>query len=384
MSRSLIPFTKPFYFPACEANVAKVFNELKPASGNNYFSYKSQDILEQMFGKMVLITPSCTAALEMAALALDLGPEDEVIVPSYTFTSTANAFALRGVTIKFADIDETGNITLENIKVKLTTRTRCVVVVHYGGVAAANIVEISEEMRRMGIFVVEDVAQGFDLSVNGKMVGTFGDFGALSFHDTKNIPCGEGGALIVSNPKYQDLIHLIQEKGTDRHKQKSGLISKYKWQTLGSSYVVSEFTAAIICGQLAQARAFKEKRKKIIRRYHELLNSLSQFKTFQIPFCSDCNGHMFYLLADSLEVRDKVVRVLTSNNITAVSHYELLDESPFLNPSKEKRSDLSNSRKMADGIIRLPLFFELSEDSQDYICDQVKKIDEALYNNRLV
>ncbi len=338
--------------------------ELGKLSGNGVFTQKCQQYFEHRYGfKKCLLTTSCTDALEMAALLLEIQEGDEVIMPSFTFVSTANAFILRGAKIVFADSrqDHPG-MDEDSIANLLTDKTKAIVVVHYAGVAT-DMDKIIAIANRFGIKIVEDAAQSIDGFYKGKPLGSLGHLSAFSFHETKNIQCGEGGMLVINDPKLFKRSEIIWEKGTNRAAFHRGEISKYEWIDLGSSFLPSELSAAFLFAQLERLDSIQGKRKEIWNHYYTLLKSSEKqhgFKLANIPDFADNNAHMFYLLFDHPDGRRKALEKLNSAGILAVSHYLPLHLSEFYLNSKGTSSNLKYSEHYAECLLRLPLFFELS------------------------
>lgn len=326
-----------------------------------------------------MLTTSCTDALEMAAILLDIKSGDEVIMPSYTFVSTANAFILRGATIKFVD-SRTDHPGMDESKVAalITEKTKAIVVVHYAGVACDMDV-IMDVAKRNNIFVVEDAAQAIEAYYKGKPLGSFGDLAAFSFHETKNISCGEGGMLVVNNEKFLARAEIIWEKGTNRNAFFRGEVDKYGWVDIGSSFLPSELNAAFLFAQLENMDGIQEKRKNIWNYYHEKLQRLGNkhlIKLINIPDFASNNAHMYYLLTDSLIQRDSLLAFLKKNDIYAVFHYQSLHASPYFT-SKHDGRVLPNCDRYGDCLIRLPLFHSLTEEEQNKVITTIEAYYEA-------
>jgi dTDP-4-amino-4,6-dideoxygalactose transaminase len=313
------------------------------------------------------MTPSCTAALEMAALLCRLEPGDEVIMPSYTFVSTASAFTLRGIEIVWCDIhNDTKNIDEVRIESLITPRTKAVVVVHYAGVACKMDV-IGDICRKHGLFLVEDAAQAVDCSFNGAPLGSFGDLAALSFHETKNIQCGEGGALLVNNPGMIDRAQFLRDKGTDRIHFNRGLVDKYTWVELGSSFMMSELQAAFLFPQLRDSVEINRNRVETWNRYYRLLSDLLPAEKLPvIPGNVRHNGHMFYILSDTLRQRAQMIESLKKNGIMAVFHYVPLHKAPFWK-GKYHHISLPVTEQVSDTLVRLPLYYNMAGDDVDNV-----------------
>lgn len=345
-------------------------------SGDGEFSRLCQRWFEQQLGcPKALLTPSCTQALEMAAMLIDIQPGDEVIMPSYTFVSTANAFALRGAKIVFVDIrPDTMNIDESLIESAITPKTKAIVPVHYAGVGCemATIMAIAE---RYGLFVIEDAAQGMSSNYKGKPLGSIGHMAAYSFHETKNCTSGgEGGLLIVNDGRFVERAEVIREKGTNRSQFFRGMVDKYTWVDLGSSYLLSELQAAYLWGELEMADAITENRLASWNTYREAFANLATSGKIEIPnIPDDCthNGHMFYLRCKNLTERTALLAHLKEKDILAVFHYVPLHSSPagqkFGRFHGEDRYTTQESERLA----RLPLWYGMTEDIQQQVVDRV-------------
>lgn len=324
-----------------------------------------------------LLTHSCTAALEMAALLLDLKPGDEVIMPSYTFVSTANAFVLRGAVPVFIDIrPDTLNMDEKLIEYAITSKTKAIVPVHYAGVAC-EMDTILAIAKRYNLAVVEDAAQGAQAFYKGKALGAIGDMGCLSFHATKNIISGEGGALFLRDETHGHYAEIIREKGTDRAHFLNGQIDKYTWQSIGSSYLPSEVTAAFLLSQLEQIKEITQKRLDIWRQYHQQLEELENKELMRrpmIPEECDHNAHMYYILVNHKKDRAKIIEQLKERGIHCVYHYVPLHSSPAGKKYAKTYGDLSYTNDLSERIIRLPLWFGLCQKDVFYITDNIRQI----------
>lgn len=299
--------------------------------GNGHYANKCCGWMEEKFqAKKVLLTPSCTAALEMCAILLDIKDEDEVILPSYTFVSTANAFVIRGAKCVFVDVrPDTMNIDENKIEAAITNKTKAIVVVHYAGVSC-EMDRIKEIAIKYDIPVVEDAAQGVMATYDGKFLGTFGDLGCYSFHETKNYTMGEGGALVINNEKYIERAEILQEKGTDRSKFFRGEIDKYSWVDIGSSYLASDIGAAYLYGQLLEADKINDDRRMSYSSYYHILKPLEEKGKINLPVVPDrCrhNGHMFFVKAKDLEERTQFINYMKEKDVHCVFHYVPLHSS---------------------------------------------------------
>lgn len=367
-----VPFNRPFmtgkelYYIA----EAKFGNML---AGDGPFTKQCHEWLERKSGcDKVLLTHSCTAALEMAALLLDIKPGDEVIMPSYTFVSTANSFVLRGGVPVFVDIrEDTLNLDERLIEAAITPRTRAIVPVHYAGVAC-EMDAIMTLANRHGLKVVEDAAQGVMASYKGRMLGSIGDLGAYSFHETKNVISGEGGALLVNDPALATRAEIIREKGTDRSRFFRGEVDKYTWQEVGSSFLPGELIAAFLWAQLEEAQSITNERLAIWQRYHELLVPFEQKGLLRRPIVpADCqhNAHMYYVLLAPEIDRQKVLSELKKNDIYSVFHYVPLHSSPAGQRYGRAHGELEVTVRQSERLVRLPLWVGLSPAQQDRIVE---------------
>jgi dTDP-4-amino-4,6-dideoxygalactose transaminase len=342
-------------------------------SGDGPFTKRCQQWIEVQTGcSKALLTHSCTSALDLAAILLDIQPGDEVILPSYTFVSTANAFVLRGAVPVFVDIrEDTLNLDENLIGDAITPRTRAIVPVHYAGVSC-EMDSILAIAKRHNLKVVEDAAQGVMASYRGRALGGIGDLGSFSFHETKNITCGEGGSLLVNDPRLVQRAEIIREKGTDRGRFFRGEVDKYTWQDVGSSFLPGEITAAYLQGQLEEARRITDGRLEAWRRYHELLAPFEQQGLFRRPFIPpDCqhNGHIYYILLAPEIDRQQVLDELKRSGIGAVFHYVPLHSSPAGMRFGRAHGELSLTTSLSQRLIRLPMWFGLSEAQQQRVVD---------------
>ena len=328
------------------------------------------------FTTKCLLTTSCTHATELAALLTDVGPGDEVIMPSYTFVSTADAFVLRGATPVFVDIrPDTMNLDEKLIEDAVTEKTRGIVPVHYAGVGC-EMDEIMDIARRHNLFVVEDAAQCILAEYKGKALGTIGDFGCFSFHETKNVSCGEGGALLIAHEKDIENAEIFREKGTDRSKYFRGQVDKYRWQNYGSSYLPSELNAAYLYAQLELADQITAARLAIWNQYREELSGLEQEGLIELPFVPEhCkhNGHMFYIKTKDMAERTALIDFLKKNDILAVFHYVPLHSAPAGLKFGRFHGEDRYTTKESERLLRLPLYYGLSEDQVSYISGKVKE-----------
>lgn len=351
-------------------------------AGDGEFTRKCNAWLEDRIGcSKALLTHSCTAALEMAALLADLEPGDEIIMPSYTFVSTANAFVLRGAVPVFVDIRaDTLNIDETKIEAALTDKTRAIVAVHYAGVACEmdTIMEIANRHR---LLVIEDNAQGLGSSYKGRPLGSIGHLAALSFHETKNIISGEGGALLVNSAKFSERAEMIWEKGTNRNQFFKGQVDKYTWVELGSSYLPSELIAAFLWAQLEQADDINPRRLDIWHNYHQQFAELEKQGKLRRPVIpADCqhNAHMYYLLLPDLQERTAFINSLKQHGIGAVFHYVPLHSSPMGKQYGRMSGELKNTDELSDKLVRLPMWLGLEEELDDVIQLIINILDSGM------
>ena len=355
-------------------------------SGNGAFARRCQEWLEQRTGSTrSLLTHSCTAALEMSALLTEVGPGDEVIMPSFTFVSTANAFALRGAVPVFVDIRaDTLNLDERLVEAAITPRTRVVVPVHYAGVGCEmdTIMDIARSHR---LAVVEDAAQGIMATYRGRPLGGIGDLGALSFHETKNLHCGEGGALLVNDARLADRADTLQEKGTDRRQFFRGQVDKYSWVDLGSSFLPSEISAAFLWAQLEEAEAIQARRHAIWAAYHDGLAELEARELLRrpvVPADRQHNAHLYYVLLPDLEARTRAIRDLKEAGVSAVFHYVPLHSAKAGARFGRAAGVLGVTDDISDRLIRLPLWPDLSSGDIDQVIDAVKRVTRGAVARR--
>ncbi|NJB37076.1 dTDP-4-amino-4,6-dideoxygalactose transaminase [Croceivirga sp. JEA036] len=375
----MIPFNKPFLVGK-ETEYIKEAVALGKLSGNGVFTKKCQSFFEEKYNfKKALLTTSCTDALEMAAILLNISPGDEVIVPSYTFVSSALAFVRQGARIVFADSKENHPGIDENkIEQLITHKTKAIVVVHYAGVACDMDV-IMNIANQYGVSVVEDAAQAVDSFYKNKPLGGIGHLATFSFHETKNIISGEGGLLVINDQNFMDRSEIIWEKGTNRSAFFKGEIDKYGWVDTGSSFLPSELIAAFLHAQLENLTEIQNRRKGIWNLYYEELKFLQQEGKLKLPFIPDYatnNAHMFYLLVNNLEERDKLISFLKNNGIHAVFHYLSLHKSDYYLNNQGGTDFLPKAEYYSDCLIRLPFFYELEEHKVRLITGMIKKYYE--------
>jgi dTDP-4-amino-4,6-dideoxygalactose transaminase len=365
----MIPFNKP-YLTGKELHYISDAHSRGQLAGDGYFTKKCNTWLEEKTGcHKALLTHSCTAALEMAAILADIQPGDEVIMPSYTFVSTANAFVLRGGVPVFVDIrEDTLNIDERLIEAAISPRTKAIVPVHYAGVAC-EMDTIMTIARNHNLLVIEDAAQGVMATYKGRPLGSIGDLGCYSFHETKNIICGEGGALLINNPVFADRSEIIREKGTNRSQFFRGQVDKYTWVDIGSSYLPGELIAAFLWAQMEEAHQITDIRRSICQRYSfDLGLTIEELGICQpnIPDYAFHNGHMFWLLLESLPVRDSFIQHMRQNGIHCVFHYVPLHTSPAFTRLYPRHFDLDVTASISERLVRLPVWVGIA-DLQDSI-----------------
>ena len=372
-----IPFNRPFLAGKELDYIAEAVIANQHLAGDGPFTKKCHIFLEDMLCcSKALLTHSCTAALEMVALLTDLKPGDEVIMPSFTFVSTANAFVLRGAVPVFVDIrEDTLNIDETIILQAITERTRGIVPVHYAGVPCemGRIMEIADTH---GLWVAEDAAHGFLSSYNGKFLGTIGDFGCLSFHETKNIISGEGGALLINSPQYAEKAEIVREKGTNRTQFRKGMVDKYSWVDIGSSYLPSDLIAAFLYSQLEHAHIIINSRRKMIHLYNELLKPLQDEGFIRLPLIENgsvCNGHMYYIVTRSQQERSSLIEFLADQGVSAVFHYVPLHSSPAGMRFGKTPGLMSVTDEISERLLRLPLFYGITQEQTVKVADELTR-----------
>ncbi|WP_298548065.1 dTDP-4-amino-4,6-dideoxygalactose transaminase [uncultured Aquimarina sp.] len=369
----MIPFNKP-YMTGDELYYIKDAVSRGKISGNGHYTKKCHDFFKETLGfRNCLLTSSCTDALEMSAILIDINPGDEIIIPSYTFVSTANAFVLRGAKIVFADsYEDNPNIDATALESLVTPKTKAIVVVHYAGVSC-DMDMIMEIANKHNIYVIEDAAQAIDSYYNGKQLGTIGHLAAFSFHETKNIISGEGGMLVVNDERFDKRAEIIWEKGTNRSAFFRGEVDKYSWVDIGSSFLPSDVTAAFLFAQLENLQKIQSRRKFLWNEYYKGLKELENKELLKLPDIPDyatTNGHLFYLVCRSMEERDILISFLKDNGVYSVFHYLSLHKSPFYS-EKLENSNLPNCDRFSDCLLRLPLYYELEINEQQKIIENV-------------
>lgn len=371
-----IPFNRPFVAGKELFYISQAVLKGNLAGDGEFTALCSRWFEEQFTIERILLTHSCTAALEMSALLCDVGAGDEVIMPSYTFVSTANAFALRGASIRFVDIrEDTLNLDETLLEEAITERTKAIVPVHYAGVAAEmdTINAIAEEH---GLLVVEDAAQGVGATYKGRSLGSLGHLAAYSFHETKNLIAGEGGALAINDERFIERAEIIREKGTNRSRFFRGQVDKYTWVDLGSSYLASELTAAFLYGQLEATQRITRTRREIFSYYADGLAQLEEGGLLRLPICpEECghNAHMFYILLPRAEQRPGLIQHLAERNIQSVFHYVSLHTSDMGRRVSSIPVQLPVTEDVSDRLLRLPCYFELERQDQDRVIEAVSQ-----------
>lgn len=375
-----IPFNKPFIAGKELYYIAQAVT-MGNLSGDGYFTKKCAELMQERFGiKKILMTPSCTASLEMAAQLCDVKPGDEVIMPSYTFVSTASAFVRFGAKPVFIDIrPDTLNIDETLIEDAITDRTKAICVVHYAGVAC-EMDRIMAIARRHNLLVVEDAAQGVNSFYNGRALGSIGDLGCYSFHETKNYICGEGGALCINDPAMTQRAEIIRDKGTNRQRFFRGEVDKYTWVDVGSSYVPSEICSAFLYAQLEEMDRISERRREIYQNYRRALKPLEAAGFLQLPVIpEDCksNFHMFFVTVPSAEIRDQALAAMKEAGVRAVFHYVPLHSSP---KGKELCGEqtLPVTEDLSARLLRLPFFHEIDASEQQAVIKVVSDLLSVL------
>ncbi len=368
-----IPFNKPFFIGNETKYISQAVKSGK-ISGDGIFTKKCHDFFEKRYGfKKVLLTTSCTDALEMAAILIDTKVGDEIIMPSYTFVSTANAFVLRGAKIVFSDSNSINpNIDTDTIESLITSKTKAIVVVHYAGISC-DMDAVMTLSKKYNLLVIEDAAQAIDSFYKGRPLGSIGHLAAFSFHETKNIISGEGGMLVVNDEQFIKRAEIIREKGTNRTQFFRGEIDKYDWVDIGSSFLPSELTAAFLFAQLENIELIQKKRLSIWERYNKELAPLEESGKIalpKIPSYATNNAHIFYIICSSIEERTALINKLKQDGILAVFHYISLHSSPFY---KKQNADvvLENADKYTNCLLRLPMFYDLKYKEQSMVINSI-------------
>ena len=376
MANYKIPFNKPFLAGKELYYIAQSVLSGHTA-GDGLFTKKCQALMEEAFGaKKILLTHSCTAALEMAAVLCDIGPGDEVILPSFTFVSTANAFYLHGAKLIFVDIQQdTLNMDVTKIEGAITDNTKIIVPVHYAGVAC-DMDTIMDIAHRNKLYVVEDAAMGVNAKYKDVFLGTIGDIGSYSFHETKNYICGEGGAIVLNNEKFVERAEIIREKGTNRSKFFRGQVDKYTWVDIGSSYLPSDILAAFLYAQLENMEQINRRREKLFDYYYKALIPLVNDGKLRLPYVSsecESNGHLFYIILNDEKTRNALMDYLKSKEILSVFHYLPLHLSGVGRPMGYKEGQLPITESMSGRLLRLPFYYELTGGEQAAVVQAINE-----------
>lgn len=370
----MITFNKP-YLTGKETDYIRDAVSNRKISGDGMYTKKCHEFFERTYGfKKVLLTTSCTDALEMAAILLDIKEGDEVIAPSYTFVSTVNAFVLRGAKIVFTDSGtDNPNMDVDAIEALITPKTKVIVPVHYAGIAC-DMDKIMALANKHNIFVVEDAAQAIDAFHAGRPLGSIGHLAAFSFHETKNIISGEGGMLVINDERFIHRAEIIREKGTNRSAFFRGEVDKYGWADIGSSFLPSDIIAAFLFAQLENLENIQERRKAIWNRYYEGLAPLGKAGKIQLPHIPEYasnNAHMFYIVCGSLEERTALIAQLKDAGVHTVFHYLSLHKSPYYT-DKHTGGELPQTDRYSDCLLRLPMFYELTNEEVDQIVSAIR------------
>ena len=374
MKKRHIGFNKP-YLTGKETKYILESVESRKISGDGLFTKRCHEFFEKRFGfKKVLLTTSCTDALEMAAILIDTKAGDEIIAPSFTFVSSVNAFVLRGADIVFCDSEaDSPNIDVKKIEELITPKTKAIVVVHYAGIAV-DMDPLMDIASKHDLYIIEDAAHSIDSYYKGRPLGSIGHLAAFSFHETKNVISGEGGMLVINDDRFSERAEIIREKGTNRSAFFRGEVDKYGWVDIGSSFLPSDIIAAFLYAQLESLDDIQKKRKYIWDYYFKNLKELSEKKFFKfqkVPDYATNNAHMFYILCRSPEERDKLIVFLKSKGIYAVFHYLSLDKSPYYK-DKTANHEMKHSDYYTDHLLRLPLYYELSDEDLTYVVENIK------------
>lgn len=372
-----VPFNRPYMTGRELSYIAQAHQNHKLAGDGPFTAACSRWLEERTGTAKALLTHSCTAALDMAAILAGIGPGDEVIMPSFTFVSTANAFVLRGGVPVFVDIRaDTLNLDEQLIEAALTRRTRAIVPVHYAGVAC-EMATILDVARHHGLLVIEDAAQGLMTHYEGRALGAMGDLGALSFHETKNVISGEGGALLVNDPRIIERAEIVREKGTDRSRFFRGEVDKYTWVDIGSSYLPGEIIAAFLWAQLEEAESITARRIELWNRYHEHLEHLERSGRIRrptIPPGCRHNGHLYYVLLPDEERRTRLIQRLKARGIGAVFHYVPLHDSPAGRRYGRAAASLPHTERLSACVLRLPLWLGMPADVPERIAEEIEAL----------
>lgn len=376
---TIIPFNVPVNNDATFGAVLPQSFECGSLFKGRYASRVHQYFKEQYGAQEVILTASCTNALELAALLLDINKGDEVIIPAYTYVSTANAFELRGAKLRLCDsAANSPNIDLEKLETLISPKTRAIVVIHYGGISV-DMYRLKEIARKHNICLIEDAAHAIDACYDSKRLGTFGDLSTFSFHETKNVTSGQGGVLLINNKTFVERARILRDCGTNRHNFHLGLVDKYTWIDVGSVFNLSELCCAYLYPQLANIEFITQKRLQLWNNYYDSLSRLQQKGVLQLPFAGErCehNAHIFYIILKNQKERDHLLLYLKERGIIATFHYSGLHQCPYYQ-EKYKKVKLPNAEKFSGNLLRLPLYFDLSFDQQAYILECISDYFDA-------
>ncbi|MCC6459893.1 MAG: dTDP-4-amino-4,6-dideoxygalactose transaminase [Saprospiraceae bacterium] len=366
-----VPFNKPFHNQLNFGEIIAPSFDCSSLFRGKYANLVHQYFKENYGSEEVVLTASCTNALELAALLLDLKPGDEVIIPAYTYVSTANAFELRGAKLVLCDSAAASpNLDLQHLETLITAKTKAIVVIHYGGISV-NMYRVQEIARRHGVLLIEDAAHAVEAYYDGIRLGTFGDLATFSFHETKNITCGQGGLLLINNPKLVSRAYLLRDCGTNRHNFYLGLVDKYTWVDVGSVYNLSELNCAYLYPQLTHIEQITQKRVELWDKYYHGLKEFQDKGYLKLPFISNQsqhNAHIFYITLNSQADRDRLLYFLKERGIIATFHYSGLHQCPYYQ-KRYKKTSLANAEKYSGRLLRLPLFYDLSFEEQAYVLE---------------
>jgi dTDP-4-amino-4,6-dideoxygalactose transaminase len=370
-----IPFNKP-YLTGKETDYIYQAVQSGKISGDGIFTKKCHQFFEQKYGfKKCLLTTSCTDALELAAILIDIKEGDEVIMPAYTFVSTSNAFVLRGAKIVFADSNKDNpNLDVDTIETLITPRTKAIVPVHYAGIAC-DMDKIMDLATKYNLYVIEDAAQAIDSYYKGRPLGSIGHLAAFSFHETKNIMAGEGGMLAINDEKFAHRAEIIREKGTNRSAFFRGEVDKYGWVDIGSSFLPSDIIAAFLYAQLENLEDIQQRRKEIWNTYQanlQILQTQGKLRLPHLPNFASNNAHMFFVICNHTKDRENLLNFLKTKGIHAVFHYLSLYKSVYYTPKHDGR-ELPNSDFYSDCLVRLPFYYELSLEEQSFVIQTIKE-----------
>ena len=370
----MIPFNKPYISGNEISFIQEVITSGRIAS-NGKFTAKCERFFEGRYGfKRALLTTSCTTALEIAALLIDIKPGDEIIVPSYTYVSTANVFEKLGAKVIFVDsCDEFPNLDPEKLEALITAKTKAIVAMHYAGISC-DMDRIIQIANQHNLFVIEDAAMSIDNTYRNKFIGSLGHFAAFSFHETKNISCGEGGLLVINDSKFVERAEILRDKGTNRKQFLNGKIDKYEWVDIGGSFAPNEVTAAYLFAQLEKIDIIQKKRLEIWNTYasefEKIQSSLVEIPI--IPAHSKSNGHGFFIVCKSKEIRDSLIAFMAKKDIQLSFHYQALHQSKYY-LDRNLAISLPNAERFSDGLVRFPLYAELDIEEVQLICNEVRE-----------